>query len=555
LVLTGCGGAGGSSSPQHPAPVLPVGGAQVQGAVTLAFSAPTASSSAHRLAPAFVSANAASLGIAINGGTTAYADVSTSSPNCMTSSNGRSCTIPVAAPAGTAAFAFTLFDAANGGGKQIAIGVGQANVTIGQAFTVSATMEPIVLAFTGGSILYTSGSSFTVGTASSASVTLVATDPDGVTIPSTTPAFAQPVSLISSDPNITVTPSSWTSPGQAVTLAYNGSTAVGATVRLTINVGTATLLSLPVALSSSSPFSEFTLTTASGLAQAIVTGADGNLWFTEQHGNNIGRITPAGVITEFPIPTVNCAPIGIAAGPDGALWFTESNTSANKIGRITTAGVVTNEYTVPTSFVMPFNITAGPDGAMWFTEYDGDAIGRITMSGTITEYAITGLLNTAAPYGITAGPDGALWFTESNAATNVPGIGRVTTGGAFSHFTIPTAGSGSEGITSGPDGAIWFVEHASAANRIGRVTTAGVFSEYPIPTSLALPVGIAAGYDGALWFTEIVSGKIGRITTSGTITEFAIPSTGPEPASITAGPDNALWFTEQNTTGKIGRVH
>ena len=52
-------------------------------------------------------------------------------------------------------------------------------------------------------------------------------------------------------------------------------------------------------------------------------GPDGNLWFTERGSNNIGRITTAGVVTEFPIPTANSYPSGIAAGPDGNLWFTE----------------------------------------------------------------------------------------------------------------------------------------------------------------------------------------------------------------------------------------
>lgn len=40
--------------------------------------------------------------------------------------------------------------------------------------------------------------------------------------------------------------------------------------------------------------------------------------------------------TEYPIPTANSVSVGITAGPDGAMWFGE--TSANKIGRITTAG-------------------------------------------------------------------------------------------------------------------------------------------------------------------------------------------------------------------------
>src|SRR4051794_25826071 len=75
------------------------------------------------------------------------------------------------------------------------------------------------------------------------------------------------------------------------------------------------------------------------------------------------------------------SPTGIASGPDGALWFTEA---ADKIGRITTAGVVT-EYALPASAspLYPYRITAGPDGAMWFTERYGNRIGRITTSGMI----------------------------------------------------------------------------------------------------------------------------------------------------------------------------
>jgi virginiamycin B lyase len=72
-------------------------------------------------------------------------------------------------------------------------------------------------------------------------------------------------------------------------------------------------------------------------------------------------------------------------GPDGALWFTEA--VGNKIGRISTAGLVT-EYAVTTAASSPQGITAGPDGALWFTELLGNKIGRITSSGAITEYSI-----------------------------------------------------------------------------------------------------------------------------------------------------------------------
>ena len=54
--------------------------------------------------------------------------------------------------------------------------------------------------------------------------------------------------------------------------------------------------------------------------------------FTEYNGNNIGRITPDGVITEFPIPTANSNPQLIASGSGNKVWFAESNVS--NIGEI-----------------------------------------------------------------------------------------------------------------------------------------------------------------------------------------------------------------------------
>jgi streptogramin lyase len=69
-------------------------------------------------------------------------------------------------------------------------------------------------------------------------------------------------------------------------------------------------------------FNEFALA-AGRLPFGITAGPDGNLWFTEERGNQIGRITPAGTVTEFPIPNGNSQPAGITAGPDGNLWFTE----------------------------------------------------------------------------------------------------------------------------------------------------------------------------------------------------------------------------------------
>lgn len=118
----------------------------------------------------------------------------------------------------------------------------------------------------------------------------------------------------------------------------------------------------------------------------IVTGPDGNLWFTEFGANQIARITTAGAVTEFPIPTAGntlctsgfppgTCPEGITVGADGNLWFVE--TGGNQVGKITTAGSI-SEYPIPTAGSSPVGIAGGPDGNLWFTEYDANKIGRLS---------------------------------------------------------------------------------------------------------------------------------------------------------------------------------
>jgi virginiamycin B lyase len=145
---------------------------------------------------------------------------------------------------------------------------------------------------------------------------------------------------------------------------------------------------------------------------------------------------------------------------------------------------------------------------LWFAEGAGKKIGRITTTGTVSEFLIPGPSHVHLSTGVAAGPDGALWFGVSKWPGFASGsIGRITTTGEFSEFLIPTPSSSSFGITVGSDGAVWFTE--TRGNKIGRLTTTGEFSEFVIPTPNSGPYGITVGSDGAVWFTE--RDKIGRI--------------------------------------------
>ena len=121
---------------------------------------------------------------------------------------------------------------------------------------------------------------------------------------------------------------------------------------------------------------KFPIPAASSL-RGITAGPDGNLWFTEQGGNQIGRISPSGTITEFQVPTPRSGLGGITTGPDGNLWFTEGTArSSDKIGRISPNGTIT-EFPLP-PIGGPEEITAGPDGNLWFTNITGNEVGRYT---------------------------------------------------------------------------------------------------------------------------------------------------------------------------------
>jgi virginiamycin B lyase len=278
------------------------------------------------------------------------------------------------------------------------------------------------------------------------------------------------------------------------------------------------------------------------------------MWFTEQTGQRIGRITMAGTIVEFALPAgVN--PIGIVAGPDGKMWFTES--LGHRIGRIDARGKIDEISAGLDASRSPGEITVGPDGALWFTEdvaqphggY-GSALGRIATSGEIASIALPD--GSGTPNAI-ASDSSQIWF-----ALGVPrdAIGSMD---LRTHrvrmFDLPEGMSFPEALAMGPDGAIWFT--LPSDHRIGRMTRAGRFTTYSMPNrgdDTGGPAQIALGPDGALWFTEFNQSRIGRITTTGAITEYANGITqGSSPDGLALGSDGSVWFTEYNGNA-IGRL-
>jgi virginiamycin B lyase len=297
---------------------------------------------------------------------------------------------------------------------------------------------------------------------------------------------------------------------------------------------------------------EFPIPTSGGDPVDIVSGPDGNLWFTEVAGK-IGQINPTThAIAEFPVPTAGVEAADITAGPDGNLWFTEFSPDfkINQIGMINPTTHAIAEFPVPTASSEPLGITAGPDGNLWFTEAAASQIGTINpTTHVITEFLIPNSpRGGSVPSGITTGPDGNLWFTE--VANNIGEINPTTH--VINQFPVPSAAGFRVSIVTGPDGNLWFTEEAT--NNIGQINpTTHVITEFSVPTRNSQPFGITVGPDGNLWFTENAVAQIGTINvTTHAITEFPTPKQRSVPTGITLGPDRNLWFLEE--TGSVAQA-
>ncbi|MBV8155427.1 MAG: hypothetical protein JOY98_13460, partial [Candidatus Eremiobacteraeota bacterium] len=354
---------------------------------------------------------------------------------------------------------------------------------------------------------------------------------DPMTLPLTFAAY-------DADNDIIVTDTYVDSRGKTVTIAMTADTAAGTTITFapasfTTQPSSVTLTYAPGAMSGTQAQNGFA-TLITGQTSNAAPAAGITLTFNAPH------------VTLYPVTTANSHPSFITSGPDGALWFTEAN--ANKIGRITTAGIITNEYSSGPSGSQPDRITAGPDGNVWFTAILGNSVNKIDSSGTVTPFVIPTL--NSYPEGIVAGPDGNMWV----ALEGTNRILRLSTD--QSSYIEPSLGGAPkpEGITVNND-ALWFTDFNS--NQLDRMTTAGN-ADPPLSTgSLAVqPWALTAGSDGALWFAGC-NGYIGRMTTNGTVTPYQITGMGGGEASdVTVGPDGAIWFTVQtsSTIQSIGRI-
>lgn len=177
------------------------------------------------------------------------------------------------------------------------------------------------------------------------------------------------------------------------------------------------------------------------------------------------------------------------------------------------APAVTGAFELGNKIGVNNKIVEGPDGNMWFTVGD-ELVGRITPSGQVTEYEITGLKN---PVGIAPGPDGNLWVPTKEAVIRFSPADPEGTAHKFALTEIGEEGQ----IVEGPDRLMWVatenkVIHFSTADPEGteqKVALAGELDPKDIDVAGSL-VAIADNHGG---------GRVVTFTTAGVQKDFGIP--------------------------------
>jgi streptogramin lyase len=201
------------------------------------------------------------------------------------------------------------------------------------------------------------------------------------------------------------------------------------------------------------------LTSASESIDDII-GPDKRVWFTTDF-NGIGARDASGNTVLYNIANNSEQPTKLANGPDGNLWFTEY--AGANIGKITPSGMV-KEYNVGGG-ANNFGIVGGPHNTIWWTDSANRRVGMMKTNGTNIKYFSVG---TGSPAEIAYRPqDGKFYFTMWEGM-----IGQVTPTGKVHVCTIPaTPTFVAFGIVENPvDKSMWFVDNSGSVDRIGELS-------------------------------------------------------------------------------------
>ncbi len=320
---------------------------------------------------------------------------------------------------------------------------------------------------------------------------------------------------------------------------------------------------------------EFVTPTKNSSPSDLAFDKQGNLWFTEVHGNKIAKLTPSRTkpgtsngIVEYELPTPNSKPWYLLISKSGDIWF--SAWGANIIGKINSQTGKITEFPIPTPKSEPHKLVEHSDGSIWFTEFETNKIGQLNpATGKIQEFKI----NPGHPHGI-ALKDGKVWYTQAGKFWKKKFFNKLASldpqTGQIKEIAIQPKNSVPHAMRLSADGNIWFAQF------FGKKLSRLDFSSGNSPAIITYSLGKDGGtphdfmFDeshNAIWYADNHGDRIGRLDltkaqpgTSNGVETFNIPTPGAQAGAVALDAEGNVWFAEMGMyfrgkyQSKIGKL-
>jgi virginiamycin B lyase len=194
----------------------------------------------------------------------------------------------------------------------------------------------------------------------------------------------------------------------------------------------------------------------------IVFDGKGNLWFTSQGSNRVGRLNMASEKVELLTPYEQPSnPYGIVLDAKGIPWVALLRT--NLVARVDPNTMTVTHFKQGGEAARSRRLDVTSDGMVWYGDEGRGFLGRINpATGEVKEWQAPGGPG-ARPYALTKDDQGRIWFSETGPEKRLIGFDTKT-----ERFiaTIPVSGTIRHMFYDSRTKTMWF---GTDANKIGRI--------------------------------------------------------------------------------------
>lgn len=299
---------------------------------------------------------------------------------------------------------------------------------------------------------------------------------------------------------------------------------------------------------------EITVPTPSSKLTALDVDAEGNVWFTENSGQKIGKFNPrTQAFKEYPAAI---SPYGLRFNPtDGQIYVWGGTYGAGLFGTLNPATEALTTFPSGKPVSSASDGLVRLDGSFWFNGWDSQSVSLGTPAGKVTHFLPPNFGYTS---GLTEDANGNLWLTLVDGGEGNPRLLKLATASA-----VPNASSGFTEIplyaaastVRGPRASgsrIWFMVQDRSAIAYYDVLKATV-TTLATTTANAGVAGLEVDAFGNPWFAEPSANRIGFYDGgAGTFRDFPITTANAGPFALALDAKGGrVWFTEQ-TANSLG---